>query len=94
MADKNKTETEGYKYLWKKLDINHTYNDHEIEILTRDKQEIRSKAQQFKIELEDTNPNIQIIHEYQKKFQDCQGKEKVLRECEGFILERKEELNA
>ena len=74
-------------------DISKTFNDAEIEILSRDKQDIRSDAQKIRTELEATNPNIQIIHEFKQKLEDFKSKEILLKQCENFIISRKEELN-
>jgi len=85
-------QQEGYKYFWKQHDIQHTFTDEEIGILERDKKEIRAQAQGLRAELEEANPNIQIIHEFRKTLKDFQLKEKILRECEDFIQSRKEEM--
>mgnify|MGYP006891311958 CR=1 FL=1 len=69
-ANHDVIKQEGYKFFWKLKDINHTFNDEQIEILSRDKQEIRNKAQAIRSELEATNPNIQIIHEFKQKLND------------------------
>ncbi len=77
----------------KHRDITHTYNEEEIEILKRDKSEIVKASQNLKNELEGTNPNIQIIHQFKEKLNDFRIKEKSLRECESFIQIQKEKLN-
>ena len=87
-------KAQGYRYFWRQGDITHTFNDPEIAILARDKQEIRQEAQRIRAELEATNPNIQIIHEFRTKLNDCNAKEKVLKDCESFIQTEKEELNS
>lgn len=48
----NQIQKQGYKYFWKLQDIMHTFNDLEIEVLARDKQEIRTQAQTIRSELE------------------------------------------
>ena len=69
----------------KEKDITRVFNDAEIESLARDKALIRADAQKLRTELESSNPNIQIIHEFKQKLSDFQAKEKVLKECESFI---------
>lgn len=59
-----KMQQEGFKFFLKKCDIQHTFNDAEIEILVREKNDIRKRAQEIKEDLEDSNPNIDKIHEY------------------------------
>ena len=71
----------------------HTFNDAEIEVLARDKQEIRGQAQAIRSELERASPNIQIIHEYKSKNSDYEQKEKLLKDCETFIQTKRDDLN-
>ena len=54
----------------KEKDITRVFNDAEIESLARDKALIRADAQKLRTELESSNPNIQIIHEFKQKLSD------------------------
>jgi hypothetical protein len=54
--------------------ILHTFNDVEIEILTRDKAEIKKVATELKSVLEETNPNIKVIAEFKSKRIDLNQK--------------------
>ena len=74
----------------KKREIQKSFNESDIEILTRDKAVIKDYAQRIKGELESVNPNIQIIVDYREKLIDYKNKDKILKECEKFINETKE----
>lgn len=52
---------------------------------------MRQHAQQIKEELEQQQPNIEILHQYKRQLADYNRKEETLREFEHLIREQKEE---
>jgi len=75
-------------------DIGYTFGDEQIAQLARQKAEIHAEISMLITQLQETNPNVQILAQYRQRKQEFNEKEKTLRDLEENLAKRKAEHDA
>lgn len=69
-----KLQQYGFKYLLKTQDIYCSFKNDELEFLKGEKKEIKEAFQKIQLEMNELNPNINIIQAYKVKMHEFQSK--------------------
>ena len=69
----------------------YTFKDEEISFLSNQKQQMQTLIQELHAEINETNPNVQILELYQSKFVEYSDKEAQLKHLEENLSKRRQE---
>ena len=82
---------QGYEYHLQHTKIDYTFKDEEIAYLSQQKNLIDREISQLRQEMDEINPNVQILEVYKEKRREYLKKEKELRALEENLTKRKAE---
>jgi len=82
---------QGYEYHLQHTKIDYTFKDEEIAYLSNQKHMIDKEIALLRSQLDEINPNVQILEVYAEKRKEYLKKEKELRVLEENLAKRREE---
>lgn len=86
-----KREPQGFEFHLANTPISYNFVEDEIEILTKQKNQMRQRIEVLSTEIQNSNPNINIIEQYKERHKDFLTKQEALKGVEKQFSSMKEE---